>query len=181
MKYDKLIYITLIWESMNKARNQDNMSECGDMSTSGLLLQWASTIKIQLSVLVENKTNIIIISLTINLFLPWYSWEIAELAFNNNHSLTVLFVVLHTKNKLIVNEMMMMFVLFSTNTLSWIFIVLAHWNNSPQVYMSLHSDTLSWFRDNRYLLLLLRFLDYTDPFQKLLAICSFLEIALVIC
>jgi hypothetical protein len=23
----------------NKARNQDNMSECGDMSTSGLLLQ----------------------------------------------------------------------------------------------------------------------------------------------
>jgi hypothetical protein len=25
------------------------------------------------------------------------------------------------------------------------FIVLAHWNNSPQVDMSLHSDTLSWF------------------------------------
>jgi len=32
-----------------------------------------------------------------------------------------------------------------TNTLSWIFIVLAHWNNSPRVDMSLHSDTLFWF------------------------------------
>ena len=26
------------------------------------------------------------------------------------------------------------------------FIVLAHWNNSPRVNMSLHSDTLFWFR-----------------------------------
>jgi hypothetical protein len=32
------------------------------------------------------------------------------------------------------------------NTLSWIFIVPAHWNNSPQIEMSFHSDTLSWFR-----------------------------------
>jgi hypothetical protein len=32
-----------------------------------------------------------------------------------------------------------------TNTLSWIFTVLAHWNNSPRIDMSLHSDTLSWF------------------------------------
>jgi hypothetical protein len=30
---------------------------------------------------------------------------------------------------------------------SWIFIVLAHWNNSPGVDMRPHSDTLSWFRD----------------------------------
>ena len=29
------------------------------------------------------------------------------------------------------------------------FIVLAHWNNSPRVDMSLHSDTLSWFRANQ--------------------------------
>ena len=29
-----------------------------------------------------------IISLKINLFSPWYSWWIAELALNNNHSLT---------------------------------------------------------------------------------------------
>jgi hypothetical protein len=29
------------------------------------------------------------------------------------------------------------------------FIVLAHWNNSPQVDMSLHLDTLFWLRTNR--------------------------------
>jgi len=34
------------------ARNEDNMSEWGDMSIHGLLFQCASTIKIQLSVLV---------------------------------------------------------------------------------------------------------------------------------
>jgi hypothetical protein len=33
-------------------RNQDNVSEWGDMSIRGLFFQWASTIKIQLSVLV---------------------------------------------------------------------------------------------------------------------------------
>jgi hypothetical protein len=44
------------------------------------------------------------------------------------------------------NEMMVMSTLFLTNTLSWIFIVLAHWNNSLCVdsHMSLQSDT-SWF------------------------------------
>jgi hypothetical protein len=31
---------------------------------------------------------LIVISLKINLFSPWYSWKIAELALNNNHSLT---------------------------------------------------------------------------------------------
>jgi hypothetical protein len=34
------------------ARNQDNVSELDDMSAHGLLFQWASTINIQLSVLV---------------------------------------------------------------------------------------------------------------------------------
>ena len=38
---------------------------------------------------------------------------------------------------------------------AWIFIVLAHWNNSPWVDMSFHPDTLSWFRLNQSLLLLL--------------------------
>jgi len=33
--------------------------------------------------------------------------------------------------------------------------VLAHWNNSPRIYISPHSDTLSWFRANQSLLLLL--------------------------
>jgi hypothetical protein len=32
-------------------RNQDNMSEWGNMSIRGLFFQWASTIKIQLSIL----------------------------------------------------------------------------------------------------------------------------------
>jgi hypothetical protein len=34
------------------ARNQDTVSEWGDMSARGLLFQWAGTIKIQLSVLI---------------------------------------------------------------------------------------------------------------------------------
>jgi hypothetical protein len=34
------------------ARNQNNVSEWSDMSSLGLLFQWVSTIKIQLSVLV---------------------------------------------------------------------------------------------------------------------------------
>jgi hypothetical protein len=57
------------------AWNQDNVSKRGGMSTRGLLFQWASTIKIQLSVLVWYKADliIIIISLKINLLSPWYS------------------------------------------------------------------------------------------------------------
>ena len=34
--------------------------------------------------------------------------------------------------------MMMLSTLYLTNTLSWIFIVLIHWSNSPSVDMSLH-------------------------------------------
>jgi hypothetical protein len=61
----------------------------------------------------------------------------------------------HGENKLIFNEMMMR---SATNTLSWIFIVLAHWNNSLQIDMSptlsqyldsqpvTHSDSVSWFQ-----------------------------------
>ena len=52
------------------------------------------------------------------------------------------------------DEMMMMSALHWTNT-RWIFIVLANWNKSPLVDMSLHSDTLSWIRANPSLLLLL--------------------------
>jgi hypothetical protein len=48
-----------------------------------------------------------------------------------------------SENKLIFNEMMTRSILYLTNTLSWIFIVLAHWNNSPWVDMSLHSQTWS--------------------------------------
>ena len=56
------------------ARNQNNVSKWGV-----LLFQWASTVKIQLNVLVSNKADLIIITLTINLFSPWYSRIIAEL------------------------------------------------------------------------------------------------------
>jgi hypothetical protein len=70
------------------ARNQDIVSEWSDMSTNGLLFQWASTMKIQLSVLAWNKADLIIISMKINFFSPWYSWKFVELALNNNHSLT---------------------------------------------------------------------------------------------
>jgi hypothetical protein len=69
------------------ARYQNNVSEWSDMSSRRLLFQWASAMKIQLSVLVYYKVNLIIISLKINLFSPCYSWKIAELALNNNHSL----------------------------------------------------------------------------------------------
>jgi hypothetical protein len=37
------------------AENQDNVSECGDMSTHKLLFQRASSIKIQLSVLEQSR------------------------------------------------------------------------------------------------------------------------------
>ena len=47
------------------ARNQENVSEWGNMSICGLLLQWASTIKLQLSVLVLYKADLCIISLKI--------------------------------------------------------------------------------------------------------------------
>ena len=42
------------------APHQDNLSEWSNMSTCGLLFQWDSTIKIQLSILVYCKVNIII-------------------------------------------------------------------------------------------------------------------------
>jgi hypothetical protein len=54
------------------------------MSIRRLLFQWTSTIKIQLDVLVLYKVDFII-SLKINLFSPWNSWKIAELALNNNY------------------------------------------------------------------------------------------------
>ena len=34
--------------------------------------------------------------------------------------------------------------------------VLTHWNNIPQEDISLHLDTLSWFRANQFLLFLLK-------------------------
>jgi hypothetical protein len=50
------------------ARKQNDVSEWSDMSTRGLLFQCASTKQIELGVLVQNKVNLIIISLKINVF-----------------------------------------------------------------------------------------------------------------
>ena len=51
--------------------------------------------------------------------------------------------------------MMIMSSLCYANTLSWIFIVFALGNSSLWVNMSLYSDTLTWFRVNQLLDLLL--------------------------
>jgi len=75
------------------------------------------------------------------------------------------FLVYHGEIKLDLDEMMMMSALFQTNTLSWIFIVLAHWNNSPEVDISLHWDTSSWFQDNQSLFLLLKTVCLADKQQ----------------
>ena len=40
-----------------------------------------------LSMLVQYKADLMIVSLKINLFSPWYSWKIAELVLNNNQPL----------------------------------------------------------------------------------------------
>ena len=56
------------------------------------------------------------------------------------------------ENKLIFNEMMMRSVLYKTITLCWIFIVPAHWNNSPRIDMPPHSPT---HYPNQYLLFFL--------------------------
>jgi hypothetical protein len=60
------------------------VSDWNDMPTHRLLYLWASTKKIQISVL-----DFIIFSLKINLFLPWYSWKIAEFALETS-TLTIM-------------------------------------------------------------------------------------------
>ena len=51
------------------------------------------------------------------------------------------------------DAMMIRSALYLTNTLSWIFIVLAQWKKNPRVEMSLRSDILTWFRSHQSLLL----------------------------
>jgi len=50
---------------------------------------------------------------------------------------------------------MMMSTLYKTNTLSLIFIALAHWNNNSRVDMSIHLGALSEFRVDQSLFSLL--------------------------
>ena len=79
-------------------------------------------------------------------FLPSkdFEWVVSKwLSFKVN---SVIFQLYH--GELIFNEKIRRSAYYKTNTLSWIFIVLAHWNNSLWVDMAHHSDTLSWFRAN---------------------------------
>ena len=56
---------------------------------------------------VQSGPVLIIISLKINLFSPWYSWKVAELALNNNHSTSCgrYFFLFWMKNKYILYSM----------------------------------------------------------------------------
>jgi hypothetical protein len=54
---------------------QDNVSKWSKMSIHGMLFKWANTIKIQLSMLIYYKADIIIISLKVNC----YHYDIAEI------------------------------------------------------------------------------------------------------
>jgi hypothetical protein len=76
--YVFFIYFICILYSHNsvQARNLDNVFEWDDMSIRGLLFQWASTIKIQLSVMTKYKGGLIIISLKINLHGEEYSIQL---------------------------------------------------------------------------------------------------------
>ena len=47
--------------------------------------EWSNTVTTKLNVLVQYKADLIIISSKTKLFSPWYSWNIAELEWNNNH------------------------------------------------------------------------------------------------
>ena len=67
------------------------------------------------------------------------------LLFNAN---SAIFQLCHGGNKLIFNVL-------DQPSVGWISIVLAHWNNSPRVDRSLHSDTLFWFGASQSLLFLL--------------------------
>ena len=78
-------------------------------------------------------------------------WVSEWLLLNAN---SAIFRLYHDKNKLRFDEMMMMLsALNQTNKLSWIIIALTE--TTPRVDISLHSDTLFWFRDNQSLLFLL--------------------------
>jgi len=65
------------------------------------------------------------------------------------------FAAYHCENKLNVDEMVIISVLYKTNVLRWIVIMQGHWNNSPWEGVSLHSNTFSWSRAIHSLLLLL--------------------------
>ena len=64
----------------------------------------------------------------VKFYFYYLKWE--WLLFNVNWAIIQLY---HGENKLLFNELMMKSASYSHNTLSWIFIVIAHWNNSPRI------------------------------------------------
>jgi len=58
-------------------------------------------------------------------------------------------------NKQFINCIMARSSYIRRDTLCWICRVLVHWNDIPRIDVSLHSDTLYWFRVNQSLLFLL--------------------------
>ena len=60
------------------------------------------------------------------------------------------FYLYYGEIKLNFDEMMIMTALYLINTLNWILIVPAHWNNSSHVDMSLHFDTF-WANQSLFL------------------------------
>jgi hypothetical protein len=69
-------------------QNMHNVFEWSHMSTYGLLFHWISTIKIQLSVLILYKVDLIMSS-ECNLFASWLSEQIIHLTLNNNHPVLI--------------------------------------------------------------------------------------------
>jgi hypothetical protein len=103
------------------ARNQNNVSEWSDMLTCRLLFQWASTIKIQLSVVVLStkqtsssshwKLTCLYIVTNGILKVYYFEWVSEWLLFNAN---SAIFQLYYGENKLVFNEMMMKFAFRST-------------------------------------------------------------------
>ena len=96
-------------------------------------------------------TNIICYSLF--LLIIWSGWVSCEwLMFSANW---VIRLLLHDKNKLPLVRWCSCLLFTRPPVLILICVVLPHWNNSLQVDMASHSDTLYWLRTNQSCLLLL--------------------------
>jgi hypothetical protein len=63
------------------------------------------------------------------------------------------------------NNSLLLEVSLPSDILSWFLVVLAHWNNSLLLEVSLLSDILSWFLANQSLLLLLNKTCYVEKQQ----------------
>jgi hypothetical protein len=107
-------------------------------------------------------------------FSAWYSWQMPTVALYNNRALTfqtlakkIIFdpVALLMKERIShcvgicqlyhAEKVYIIRWWYPPNTFSWMFLVLAHWSNSPQEGMAFHSDTLSRFLANQYVLFLI--------------------------